>query len=295
MNAQKTYLFASGYTNRKNKKAIRVYEFNNNTGDVKLRSKSPKTINPGYFEISANGEYLYCANDMGYAYDGYVSAFKFDSTEEKLFFLNKEKTGGKNPCHIAVNSDGNKIAVTNYSESSMGLFDIIENGKLEETPVIFKFYGISVNPNRQEVSHVHSSNFSFDDKHIIIPDLGTDKLHLLHQQSNLGYKIYDGNAVMRNKLGSGPRHLAFHPNKKFVYIINELSGMVTNYTYNNDNGLLTEHDYTLSYAAPQEDDDYGSADIHISPDGKFLYTSNRWEKENTIGIFEINPLTVVLL
>jgi 6-phosphogluconolactonase (cycloisomerase 2 family) len=89
---------------------------------------------------------------------------------------------------------------------------------------------------------------------------------------------------VKTKPGSGPRHFTYHPSGKFAYCIEELSGTVCIYSY--FNGKLTEIQHVKSYSKTQ--DTYGSADIHISSDGLFLYASNRWIDENTISVFSIS-------
>jgi 6-phosphogluconolactonase (cycloisomerase 2 family) len=153
---------------------------------------------------------------------------------------------------------------------------------------MIQFTDSSINKTRQEKAHIHATVFSPNNDYIFFPDLGSDKIRVYKFDStNIKPLILASQYLVNTALGAGPRHITFHPNSKFAYCIEELSGMVCAYSYNN--GKLDTIQKLFSYAKTQET--YASADIHISPDGRFLYTSNRGEKENTIAIFSIDPTT----
>ncbi|MFY8107482.1 MAG: lactonase family protein, partial [Bacteroidia bacterium] len=143
----------------------------------------------------------------------------------------------------------------------------------------------SINKSRQESSHIHSANFSPDYKFVYLPDLGADKIRVFEFLNDSSNQFFENKLLeVKTELGSGPRHFTFHPSGKFAYCIEELSGTVC--VYSCENGKLIEKQKVKSYSKKQ--DTYGSADIHISPDGLFLYASNRWIDENTIAVFSIS-------
>jgi 6-phosphogluconolactonase (cycloisomerase 2 family) len=167
----------------------------------------------------------------------------------------------------------------------MSFFKIKSDGSLKEVAQTFTFEGSSIIEGRQEAPHLHSSNFSPDGNYLFAQDLGTDKIHKFKVVKNkTGISSLQKDTSIAVKPGSGPRHFTFHPNGKYGYGIAELSGKITAYKFTKDSLEFSE-DYQ---ANRKSQDIYRSADIHISPDGKFLYTSNRGPEENTIAIFSIN-------
>jgi len=164
---------------------------------------------------------------------------------------------------------------------------------LNAASTIIQHSGSSTNKDRQEKAHVHSTFFSNDSRFLLVPDLGMDKIMIYSFNDKTGALKPAPQPFAKTVDGSGPRHIIFSPNNKYVYLIQELSGIVVAYKYNN--GGLTAIQQ-ISAAQPDFKGFMGSADIHVSTDGKFLYCSNRGDA-NTITIFKINPangrLTVV--
>ncbi|MCW3115405.1 MAG: lactonase family protein, partial [Segetibacter sp.] len=150
--------------------------------------------------------------------------------------------------------------------------------------------GKSINPERQEKSHVHCTVFSPDYKYVYVPDLGIDKVMTYAVQENETTPLVTVSPPFAASVqGSGPRHITFHPNKKYAYLIEEMSGAVVAYNYNNSNGKLDSIQRIFTHPGDAKGP-FGGADIHVSPDGKFLYASNR-ANENNIAIFSINEST----
>lgn len=282
MNAQKTYLFTSGYTKNKKGEGVQVFEFNLENGLTTKVASIKDIINASYFELNSTGNNLYTCNDLGREQEGKVSVYDFNPKKLTFNLLQQASSKGYNPCHITLSSKDDLVAVSNYTQSSAAVFNIKSDRRLDNNPSVFKFKGNSTMKSRQEASHLHSAKFSPDDKYIYLPDLGTDQIHTLKikKDSPLSCK----NLTTNTAKSAGPRHFTFHPNGNFAYVINELSGTVVGYRFKE--GKLIELGSYFSYSKKQND--YGSADIHISPDGKFLYASNRWTEENTISIFKLN-------
>ncbi|MDQ2718561.1 MAG: lactonase family protein [Bacteroidota bacterium] len=282
--AQKVYLLTGTYTTG-GSKGIYVYNFNASTGKAKWVGNTDSVTNPSYITLSKNGNYVYAVNETNGAVPGKVSAFSFNKKNGKLHFLNFQLSGGDDPCYLETNSDDKWLAVANYTGGSTAMFPLNKNGTLKPYAELMQDSGSSINKDRQEKAHVHETRFSPDYKYLLTPDLGMDKI-----------MIYQFNPLMKKPLrpalspyfettpGSGPRHITFHPNKKFAYLVSELAGTVTAFKYRN--GKLSE---LQSISAHPEDFKgvIGSAEIVVSPDGRFLYVSNRGD-ENTITIFSIN-------
>jgi 6-phosphogluconolactonase (cycloisomerase 2 family) len=286
--ASKTFLFIGSYTEGEIDTGIYVYEFDTDNGSLNQLTAIPNLINPSFLSISPNGKFLYACTETKLAQDGNISAFQIMPKTGQLKFLNKETTGGRNPVHVSVHKSNQFIINSNYTDASISVFKAKKNGHIKAYKQLLKFKGTGPLKKRQNEAHIHSAVFSPNGKFLFAPDLGADLIRVFKFQPYKAspLKIIDSLGV-KSTPGSGPRHFAFHPNKKFGYCIEELSGCVTSFSYNK--GKLKHLDSYFSYSKQQ--DSYGSSDIHISPDGKFLYASNRWYDENTISIFEINPQT----
>ncbi len=282
--SQKFYLLAGTYTNT-GSKGIYVYTFDAATGKTEFVSSTDSVVNPSYLTISQNGNFVYSVNETNGAVPGRVSSFSFDKKEGKLHFLNTQVSGGDDPCYVALNENEKWLAVANYTGGSAAVFPVNKDGSLKPFAQLIQDSGSSVNKERQEKAHVHETVFSPDYKYLFTPDLGMDKV-LIYKFNSSAEKPLDPSTppFVETPPGSGPRHITFHPNEKFAYVVTELSGMVIAYSYNE--GKLSEIQ-TISSHPTEYKGAIGSSEIYPSPDGKFLYVSNRGE-ENTITIFSIN-------
>lgn len=287
LSAQNFYLFVGTYTSGKSK-GIYVYQFNTNTGELQWVSNTDSSSNPSFLAIAPDGKHIYAVNEVSRNEAGLVTSYAFDAQTGKLRFVNQQSSGSENPCHISITKNGKWLAVANYTGGSLASFPINPDGSVEPFAQHIVHTGKSVNPTRQEKPHVHSVFFSPDEKFLFTPDLGTDKLNAyqFNQQSKKPLKPAPVPFTMADP-GSGPRHLDFSPNGKFLYLIEEMSGSVTVYGYNN--GITKRIQKMATHPADYKGQP-GSADIHVSPDGKFLYASNRGD-ENNLAIFSIDALT----
>ena len=284
LSAQDFYLFVGTYTSGKSK-GIYVYKFNSNNGEVQWVSNTDSSSNPSYLRVAANGKYVYAVNEVSRQQAGLVSSYAFDAATGKLSFINQQSSGSENPCHISVTKDGKWLAVANYTGGSLASFPINADGSLQPFAQHIVHSGKGLNPQRQEKAHVHSVFFSPDEKYIFSPDLGLDQV-FIYQVNKQSGKLLTPAATpfIKSEPGTGPRHLDFSPNGKFMYVIEEMGGTVSVYAYNNG---ATKFIQRIAAHPADYKGQPGSADIHISPDGKFLYASNRGD-ENRLAIFSID-------
>lgn len=284
----KSLLFVGTYTKGNPDKGIYVYEFNTNSGELKIVSTGENIINPSFLTISSNGRFLYSCTESKLPYNGSVSAFKIDSIGGKISFINKQSSEGKNPVYLSVHKNSKYVINGNYTEGNVSVYTTNPDGSLNPAAQIIQFTDSSINKLRQEKAHIHSTVFSPNNKYIFFPDLGADKIRAFIFDTTIPQPLLPkDNYTVNTVLGSGPRHFTFHPNGQFAYCVEELSGTVSAYSYKH--GELDSIQRVFSYADTFEV--YGSADIHISPDGLFLYASNRGEKENSLSVFSINQST----
>lgn len=272
-------LIVGTYTNSCESKGIYVYDFSPDTGDFSLK-KTQKTDNPSYLTVSEDVKYVYSVNENGA--NSKISSFRFDSKSGQLQLLNSLDSKGADPCYI-INDDKNVI-VANYSGGSIAVFEKKADGSLQEAKQVIQHTGKGINTSRQESAHVHMVYFSPDKKYILANDLGTDMIYVYKYIKNAPEKILELKDKIAVKPGSGPRHLTFSKDGKFVYLLQELDGTLTVFKYKN--GSLKQLQETTVVAKDFKGEN-SAADIHISPDGQFLYATNRGDA-NTINVFAIN-------
>ena len=283
--SKKFYLFTGTYTGT-GSKGIYVYKFDTETGMATRVSNTDSVANPSYLTIS--GDYVYAVNETNGSNPGSVSAFLFNKENGKLHFINKQLTGGDDPCYVAASNDGKWIAVANYSGGSVSVFPVNEDGSLQPYSQLMQHAGSSINRNRQQKPHVHETVFSADNDYLFAPDLGLDKVMIYKFDPTAKKPLTPSSPpFVATTPGGGPRHFTFSPDKRFAYLIQELSGMIATYKYND--GKLSEVQKIATYPEGFKGSIDG-AEIMVSPDGKFLYTSQRGE-QNSIAIFSIDAIS----
>jgi 6-phosphogluconolactonase len=279
-----TYKLLIGtYTSAANSEGIFCYDFDSQTGEFNLKSKISGVENPSYLAISRDGKYIYAVNEVK---NGTVSAFRFDDASGELSFINKVSTGGASPCYVSTDDKSKFVFAGNYGSGDLVAVSLHEDGSLGAEPQFIKHEGSGIDKGRQQGPHVHSTVLSPDNRYLLTADLGTDKMNIYKIDPSMISKPLTPaeQEFVPVKPGSGPRHLTFHPNAKFAYLIQEMAGMITVFDYKE--GKLNEKQ-TISMLAPDFKGKIGAADIHVSPDGKFLYGSNRGEA-NEIVIYSID-------
>jgi 6-phosphogluconolactonase len=288
--SQEHYLFIGTYTG-KGSKGIYVYKFNATTGEAKWVSNtdSATTQNPAFLTIAPNGKFLYAVYEEGGQKNGQVNAYAFDRKKGNLSLINQQSSGGDHPCHVNISKDGKWVTAANYTGGSLAILPVNADGSLQPAAQVIQHSGSSTNKSRQEKPHVHQTVFTPQNDYLFSPDLGIDKviIYKLNLASKKPIQSFSDAKFAASEPGSGPRHITFHPNNKYVYLVEELSGTVCAFHY--EKGKLKLQQRIITH--PKEfKGTIGSADIHVSPDGKFLYASNRGT-ENTITIFSIAPAT----
>ncbi len=282
--SQDFYLFIGTYTSGASK-GIYVYHFNAKTGTAEWVSNTDHSDNPSFLTIAPDGRHVYVVNEVDKNKAGLVTAYNFDAVKGELSFLNQQSSGSENPCHLSITKDGRWIVVANYTGGSLASFPLEVNGVITSYTQHILHEGSSINKDRQEKAHVHSVFFSPDEKFLLTPDLGTDQVNIYQFDNYIKQPLHNSaQKFIACEPGSGPRHLAFSPNGKFVYIIEELSGTVSVHSYKDGTTKFVQRIATHPADFTGQP---GSADIHVSQDGRFLYASNRG-KENNIAIFRVD-------
>ena len=260
--------------------------FDDSTGELKLIGLAAETENPAFLAMHSDRGYLYSTNEVGDLDNektGGVSSFRVDSKTGKLELLNQVHSFGANPAHITVSRNGKFVLVPSYYGGTVSL-PILANGSLGAVAGKVKESGKGVNLQRQEGSHPHSVVLSPDNRFAIVVDLGLDKLFVYKFDQQTGELEANTPPFVEAPSGSGPRHLAFAPNAKFAYVVNELQSTVSTYSYEAGDGIfqLRQTISTLPSGAAAENT---GAEIQVAPSGKFVYVSNRGH--DSIAVFAV--------
>jgi 6-phosphogluconolactonase len=272
-------LLIGTYTKSCDSKGIYVYEFDAKTGDFSFKDNTENIINPSYLTVSRDNKFVYSVSENDKKSS--VSAFGYDSKSGKLDFINYQNPNGLNPCYII--NDENNVITANYSSGNISVLGLKSDGSIGEVKQVMQHTGKSINARRQEAPHVHIVYFSPDKKYVLANDLGTDKVYSYQYSPSSSTEVLKIKSSIDIKPGSGPRHLIFSKNGKYVYVLQELDGTITSFSYSD--GILNKLSET-TVVAQDFKGDIGAADIHISPDGKFLYATNRGNA-NDISVFKI--------
>lgn len=266
---------------------IYVYGLDSSSGTLTYESVQTGLENPTFLAIEPRRRYLYAVSEI-HEYDeqpcGVVSAFGIDPTTGELNYLNRQPSGGAEPCHLSVDATGKYVLVANYTGGSVAVFPIRENGELGEISDLVHHEGFSVNKERQTSPHPHSVMIEPTNRYVFVPDLGIDRVMIYRLDLDNGQLIPNTQAYVRVQAGAGPRHFDFHPSLKFAYVINELDSTLTAFAYDESNGSLDEIQSVSTLPNDFEGVSH-CADVHVHPSGKFIYGSNRGH--DSIAMFHI--------
>ncbi|MGQ7947132.1 lactonase family protein [Flavobacterium sp. WC2509] len=283
--SQNTYVFFGSFNRDKTTDAIHVYQLNTRSGKLSKVTAAKDIVSPSYLTLSPNGKFLFACTESKTPNGGSVSSFEFNPENKTLTFINSQKSGGENPVYMTAHKNGKWLVNGNYTEGSVSVYPIADNGMINPIAQNIQYSEGSIDPERQKRSHIHSTVFSPNCDYLFLPDLGADKIRCYKFEEDKNEPLVAAEKPFTQiTLGGGPRHFTFHPNGKFAYCIEEIAGNIDVYNY--ENGKL---DSIQRIATHPENyiGNYESSDIHISPDGRFLYASNRGEKNN-IAIFSID-------
>lgn len=280
------YMYAGTYTRQKSK-GIYGWRFHAADGTLQPLGLVAETSNPSFLAISPNGRFLYAANEDS-RYEGQptgtVSAFAIDGPTGKLTALNKVVSKGAAPCHVSLDPSGKWLFVANYGSGSIASFAVHQDGSLGEAAGFVQDAGSSVNRQRQSGPHAHSVVPSPDGHFLLSADLGLDEV-LVYRPGADGTLAPNDPPFAKVAPGSGPRHIAFSHDAKFVYVVSELIPGVTVFRYNAQHGSLESLQAVSSLPGDWAGAKSG-AEIAMHPNGKFLYSSNRGA--DTIAVYAVD-------
>jgi len=269
-------LFVGTYTSgsgESKSEGIYVYRVNFDSMKFKLMH-TVKASNPSYLCLSQDKKYLYCVNENG---AGEVTAFRIDSAYRPAF-INTVSSQGSYPCYISLDNTEKYVLVANYGSGNFVLFGKNAGGGLTQALSAVLGKGKGPNTSRQEGPHAHMIVQNSFNKMVYATDLGTDRVYIFSIDT-LEQRLTGPKNSYATQPGAGPRHLAIHPTGKWMYILSELNGTIEVVNIDSINGSL-KNIQLISTLEKNESRYPGSADIHITPDGRYLYATNRGEINN---------------
>lgn len=280
--------YVGTYTAKTSSKGIYAYRFDSEKGQLSSIGVASETADPSFLAVHPNGNFLYAVNEIDNfngGKSGAVSSFAIDVKTGALKFLNQVSTRGAGPCHVSLDKTGAFVLVANYDGGSIASFPVHDDGSLGTARGFVQHSGSGPNKERQEGPHAHWIGTSPDNRFALAVDLGLDEVIVYGFDAFKGIFTPMLSGFAKVKAGAGPRHLAFHPSNKFVYVLNEMDASVTVFSYQPKNAAFSAVQ-TISalpkdYSGPKQ-----AAEIAVHPSGKFLYASNRGH--DSIAIFAVD-------
>ncbi len=283
-------VYVGTYTGAKSK-GIYQLRLDLASGSLSPAELAGETTNPSFLAIHPNRQFLYAVSEIRGGKGkraAAVVAFAVATDTGKLTLLNTQPTGGAGACHLSVAPTGRHVLAANYGSGSVCALPIGQDGRLAEATAFIQHSGSGPNPKRQKGPHAHSINLDPAGRFALAADLGLDKILLYRFDSAKGSLAANVPPSASVAPGAGPRHLAFHPNGRFVYVINEMGSTVTAFAYDAGRGALAEVQ-TLSTLPAGFDGRNSTAEIQVHPSGRFVYGSNRGH--DSIAIFAASSET----
>jgi 6-phosphogluconolactonase len=281
-------VYVGTYTSGKSE-GIYLYRLKLSSGELKHVATTKGVKDPSFLALAPSRRYLYAVNEVeefAGKKSGALSAFAMDQRTGELRLLNQQPSLGGAPCYVIVDGTGRFVLVANYAGGNVAVLPVRSDGSLGEASDVKQDLGSSINAERQEGPHAHCIVLDPANRFAYACDLGTDKIMIFRFDARRGKLIPNTTPSVQVKPGAGPRHLTFHPGGEYAYVINELHATVTAFAQDQVRGNLKEVQ-TVPTLSKDFTGENTSADIHVSPDGRFLYCSNRGH--DSIAAFKIDP------
>jgi 6-phosphogluconolactonase len=279
------FVYVGAYTEPPagNGEGIYVFRFDPESGGLEPVLTVREVANASFLALSGDGRYLYAVNELD---KGGVSAFGRDTGSGELSPLNWQASHGASPCYISLDARGRFALVANYTSGTIAALPVAEDGSLDAASSVIQHEGSSVDPKRQDGPHAHMIAPTPDGRFVLATDLGTDQIMIYQLDVESGRLVpnEDGPASVSAEPGAGPRHFAFGADGRTLYVINELSSTLSVYGYDGRTGELKPRQ-TVSSLPEGFDGKNTCAQVVVSPDGRFVYGSNRGH--NSIAIWAI--------
>jgi len=268
------------------RKNIEAFRFDLASGALTRIGLAAEIEHPSFLSISPSHQFLYSISEGGNAAASSISVFAIDAAAGKLTFINKQPAGGSGPCYVEVDGAGKNALIANYGSGSFAVFPLAADGTVQSMSAFIQDHGSSVNPARQEGPHGHSLVAGPGGRFVFGCDLGLDKVMIFKFDAGQGTLVANEPAFAQVKPGSGPRHIAFHPNGRWAFLINEMASTLAVFSDDASSGALQEIQ-TISTLPEGFSGQSTGAEVAVHPSGKFVYASNRGD--DSIAVFGCDP------
>ena len=285
---QSRALYVGTYTTSGKSDGIYLYGMEPTAGLTRINSF--KSVNPSFLTIDRTKRFLYAVNEVGEYLGkpgGAVSAYSIDPVNFNLRLKNEQATNGADPCHLTIDRTGRTLLVANYTGGNITALPVRSDGTLGMATEVKQHEGSSIK-EQQKSPHAHCIILDASERYALAADLGIDKVMIYRFDRTTGKLTPGKQPSAELQQGAGPRHLTLHPNGRYLYVINELDSTMTAFKYNAPTGTLTQIETVSTLPSDFSGVSY-CADVHVSPNGRFLYGSNRGH--NSIVVFEIDRRT----
>jgi 6-phosphogluconolactonase len=258
---------------------ISVYWLDPDSAALSLVQVAQGVANPSFLALSPDRRHLYAVSELD---AGGVRAFSSNSETGHLSALNHQSSHGSSPCYISVDAAGRYVLVANYGDGVVTALPIAADGHLQPATAVVQQEGSSIVAGRQDGPHAHMIRATPDGRFVLATDLGADAIFIYRLNADTGQLERHGTA--HAEPGSGPRHFAFAPDGRTVYVINELASSLTVWAWDGAQGSLSPVQ-TVSTLPDGFTGENSGAEVVVSPDGRFVYASNRGH--DSIAIFGV--------
>lgn len=296
---QKVLLFVGGYTRpapylkSTNAKGIRAYSLDLESGAIHFLHEKQGIDNPSYLAINHTHAHLYAISEVWGWQEGVVSAYSINHETGELTYINKQATLGSITAQLIVDQTNRFVLLANYGDGKgVVMFPIRADGGVAPVCSAFEHLGSGPNITRQESSHVHCILPDPNNQYVFVADLGIDKIICYRLDLNQSQLIAEPSKDIILVPGSGPRHFLFHPNGKFAYVIHELNSTISAFSY--CKGKM-QNLQTLSTLPNNYSEESHCSAIQITPNGRFLYGSNRGHDSLAIYAIESDSGLLTLI
>ena len=288
------YLVYAGTYTKGASKGIYAYRFQTTNGKLTPLGVAAESVNPSFLIDDASHHFLYAVNEdnNGAQAGNTISAFAIDAKTGKLTLLNQVSARGVWPCHLALDKTGRWLAIANYGSGTMGILPVHPDGRIGEATVVGRHEGTGPNHERQEGPHAHEVVFSPDNRFLLLADLGLDEIFVYSFDAAKGTMFPAEQPFAQVAPGAGVRHLAFHPNGRVVYAINEMGSTVTVFHFDPAKGTLADFQSISTLPAAFKGAST-TAEVAVNAAGTVLYGSNRGH--DSIAIFSIDQEKFTLM
>lgn len=259
-------------------------------GHFKSLGLQAEVADPSFLAIDPHHRFLYAATERGRP-SGFLNSYAIDPATGALRFINRVASNGTSTAHLIVDQTGRWLLVANYGSGSVASFPLKPDGGIGEMVDFHQHTGSSINPKRQKGPHPHQVVMSPDNRFVLVPDLGSDRLFSYRLDTKTGKLTPNEPAFAQVEAGFGPRHLIFGKSGKFVYLLGEMGTKVITLTYDTASGKMTPIQ-TIANIPHDFKEENNSAELALDESGRFLYASNRGH--DSTSVFSIDPRTGLL-